>query len=78
MISSKIIINSISASIIRNQENLWQQETVSYKCADFYDTEMWSKNLQLMNDKLPEWLQIIILWYFCMQFKIYSFGVQCS
>ena len=37
-----------------------------------------TKNLQLMNDKLPEWLQIIILWYFCMQFKIYSFGVQCS
>ena len=37
-----------------------------------------TKNLQLMNDKLPEWLQIIILLYFCMQFKIYSFGVQCS
>ena len=43
MISSKIIINSISASIIRNQDKLWRQETVSFKCADFYNTEMWSK-----------------------------------
>ena len=58
MISSKIIIDSISASIIKNQDKLGGKRLLATSVQTFTILKCGAstKNLQLMNDKLPEWL----------------------